>query len=81
MKYTEIPTHLLDEATNLLPRLGYLYEQADFSADVALTVTAEEMFRLMPLVRWLEYFESTTWVENARRRSRRELDALAARSN
>jgi hypothetical protein len=58
MKYTEIPTDLLVEATNLLPHLGHLFEMADFSGDIELKVTEDQMFRLMPLIKWLHYIEA-----------------------
>ncbi|WP_062889923.1 hypothetical protein [Mycobacterium avium] len=63
MSYTEIPTDLLVELTNLLPNLGYRFEQADYSSDVALTISRGQMSRLMPLIKWLDYIEAV-WHNN-----------------
>ncbi|WP_196807919.1 hypothetical protein [Mycobacterium sp. 141] len=58
MLYTEIPTRLLVDAGNVLPNLGYQFEQMDFSG--RLEITEDQMLRLLPLIKWLEYIE-TSW--------------------
>lgn len=61
MDYTEIPTRLLVEAGNVLPNLGYQFEQMDFSGDV--NVTVQQMHRLLPLIKWLDYIEAAWHAE------------------
>lgn len=56
MQYTEIPTNLLFQASNVLPGLWYQFEQVDFSGD--LKITEDQMHRLRPLIKWLEYIEA-----------------------
>lgn len=65
MSYTKIPTKLLVAAANFLPQLGYRFERADYSGDVEFKLTSDEMFRLLPLIKWLDYIE-TTWDVAAR---------------
>lgn len=64
-KYTEIPTHLLHQAFNLLAPLGYQFEQAEFSGDLNTTIREDMMFRLQPLIKWLDYFDATSQFKDA----------------
>ncbi|BDB41551.1 MULTISPECIES: hypothetical protein [Mycobacterium] len=78
MSYTEIPTALLVEAGNLLPHMGYLFEQAEFG-DIELTVDQDQMVRLLPLIRWLEYIEAKWSAEEILDEERQKLPPLARR--
>lgn len=57
MSYTEVPTELVWDAYGLLCPLEQMYEESGFNGDVEYKVANETLYKLLPLFRWLDYFQ------------------------